>query len=770
MNTHDTPRNRGGSWGSRSWALLLVLGGLLASATAAFAFWTVSVIYAPTNYSLADAATLSAPTAPTATVNGSAAITVGWTLPVTQLTGTHYQVTRTSGPGSLFTVCTVASSATSCQDSGLTGGTTYGYSVVAVLGSDWQSAAITTSATTNKASQTISFTSTAPAAAVVGGATYTPTATATSGLTVAFTIDGSSSSVCNISGGAVSFTAVGTCVIDANQAGNANYLAAPQVQQSFAVGKGSQTITFTSTAPAGAVVGGATYTVTATGGASGNAVTFAIDSSATSFCSISGSSVSFIGAGTCVIDANQAGNGNYNAAPQAQQSFAVGKGSQTITFTSTAPAGAAVGGATYTPGATATSGLAVTFTIDASSSSVCSISGGAVSFTAVGTCTIDANQAGNANWIAAPQKQQSFTVAKGSQTITFTSTAPAGAAVGGATYTVNATGGGSGNAVTFTIDSSATSVCSISGSTVSFIAVGTCVIDANQAGNLDWNAAPQAQQSFAVAKGSQTITITSTAPSGAVVGGATYTVTDTGGGSGNAVTLTIDSSTTSHCSISGSTVSFTAVGTCTIDANQAGNANYNAAPQAQQSFAVGKGSQTITFTSTAPSSATVGGATYTVTATGGASGNAVTFTIDSSATSVCSISGSTVSFTAAGTCVIDANQAGNTNYNAAPQAQQSFVVATPALSFTHSNFDCSSGSIHLTSGTWTANVSRSGSTAAQVTVTVSPVASGGSLTIAAGASESSGQFTVNRPGSNSGVVVTASAPGYTSVSCTVFKN
>ena len=53
-------------------------------------------------------------------------------------------------------------------------------------------------------------------------------------------------------------------MIDANQAGNANYNAAPQVQQTFAVGKGNQTITFTSTAPAGATVGGATYTATAT--------------------------------------------------------------------------------------------------------------------------------------------------------------------------------------------------------------------------------------------------------------------------------------------------------------------------------------------------------------------------------------------------------------------------------------------------------------------------------------------------------------------------
>ncbi|HZP64731.1 MAG TPA: Ig-like domain repeat protein, partial [Rudaea sp.] len=365
------------------------------------------------------------------------------------------------------------------------------------------STSTTVNQTVNQANQTITFTSTAPAAATVGGPTYTATATATSGLAVSLTIDATATSVCSISGSTVSFIGAGTCVIDANQAGNGNYTAAPQVQQSFVVGKGSQTISFTSTAPAAATVAGPTYTVTATA-TSGLAVAFTIDATATSVCSISGSTVSFIGAGTCVIDANQAGNANYNAAPQVQQSFTVGKGSQTISFTSTAPVGAAVAGPTYTVTATATSGLAVTFTIDATATSVCSISGSTVSFIGAGTCVIDANQAGNANYNAAPQVQQSFAVAKGSQTISFTSTAPVGASVGGPTYTATATAT-SGLAVTLTIDATATSVCSISGSTVSFIGAGTCVIDANQPGNANYTAAPQVQQSFAVAKGSQTI-------------------------------------------------------------------------------------------------------------------------------------------------------------------------------------------------------------------------------------------------------------------------
>ena len=87
-----------------------------------------------------------------------------------------------------------------------------------------------------KTNQTISFTSTAPTSATVGGATYTATATATSGLAVTLTIDSSASSVCSINGsGVVSFIGAGTCVIDANQAGNSTYNPAPQVQQSFSV-------------------------------------------------------------------------------------------------------------------------------------------------------------------------------------------------------------------------------------------------------------------------------------------------------------------------------------------------------------------------------------------------------------------------------------------------------------------------------------------------------------------------------------------------------
>ena len=61
------------------------------------------------------------------------------------------------------------------------------------------------------------------------------------------------------------------------------------------------------------------------------------------------------------------------------------------------------------------------------------------------------------------------------------------------------------------------------------------------------------------------------------------------------------------------------------------------------------------------------------------SGNPVVFSIDSTSTGTGSISGSTLTVTGAGTFVLDANQAGNSNYNAAPQVQQTLVKSRPRI-------------------------------------------------------------------------------------------
>ena len=86
-----------------------------------------------------------------------------------------------------------------------------------------------------------------------------------------------------------------------------------------------------------------------------------------------------------------------------------------------------------------------------------------------------------------------------------------------------------------------------------------------------------------------------------------------------------------------------------------------------------KRTQSISFT--APASGTAGGSA-TLSATGGGSGDPVVFSVDpSSGPGVCTVSGTTVTFTAAGSCVIDANQASAGSYAAAPQVQQTITVS-----------------------------------------------------------------------------------------------
>ena len=534
----------------------------------------------------------------------------------------------------------------------------------------------------DRAPQALSFISAPPGTAVAGATSYTVAAAATSGLPVELSVAQSSAAVCAMAGATVTALAAGTCTIEANQFGDDTFHPAPPALQSFNVGSASpslsdQSINFTSTPPAAATIGAPAYTVAATA-SSGLAVSFSATSGSAGICSVSGSTVSMLGAGTCTINADQAGSAGYHAAPQAQQSFTIGRASQAISFASMPPVPAAVGGPDYAVTASASSGLAVGFSVTPGSGGVCAISGSSVALVGAGTCTVVATQAGNAAYDAAAPVQQAFTVGPGAptlspQTISFTSTPPGSAVVGGASYTVAASAS-SGLAVVFTLASGSAGVCTISGATVSLVGPGTCTIDANQPGNASYLAAPQVQQSFTVATpppASQTISFTSSAPGAAVYGGPSYTVSAVAT-SGLPVTFSAAPSSAGVCTVSGSTVTIAGAGTCTLSANQGGNGAYLAAPQVQQSFTVARAPQTITITSTPPP-VDKHSPPYTITATA-TSGLSVTFGIAPASAGICTISGSSISFLKKGDCIVRANQAGNANYLPAPQVQQTIDV------------------------------------------------------------------------------------------------
>ena len=298
-----------------------------------------------------------------------------------------------------------------------------------------------------KLNQTIMF---GPLANVTyGTGSFTLSASATSFLAVSFAVV-SGGSYASVSGNTVTIlgaTPVGSQVtIEASQAGDSTYNAATSVDQSFTIGKASQSIAFASLP--NKTFGNADFTLGATSD-SGLPVSYSIVAGA-GYASISGNTVHLLGAtpaGTVVtIEADQAGNGNYDAATSVDESFSVSKALQSIAFgalpnkTSSDP--------DFAISATASSGLPVTFT--ASGSATVSLVSGTwkVHITGTGSATITAHQAGSANYSAAADVPQSFTISAPGQTVTvpsgqqYTFTDPNGNSVsikatGGATTTLS---------------------------------------------------------------------------------------------------------------------------------------------------------------------------------------------------------------------------------------------------------------------------------------------------------------------------------------------
>jgi hypothetical protein len=363
-----------------------------------------------------------------------------------------------------------------------TNGVTYHYVLVQV-GQNWYLQSLV-------AAQVITFPAQAGQTYASGGTfPLNPAATASSGLAV--TYSSTTPAVCTISGSTVSIVGVGACTIAANQAGNANFTAAPQVTQNIAIGPASQTITFGAQPGQTYVSGGSFALNPAAVASSGLAVTYT--STTPAVCTITGTTVVEVSAGSCAITANQAGNANYTAAAPVTQIISIGQTSQTITF-GAQPAQSFVAGGTFalSPVATASSGLTVTYT--STSPAVCSITGTTVTILSAGTCSIAANQAGNANVAAAAQVVQPIAIGVATQTITF-GPQPNRAFVANGTFALNpAATASSGLPVAY---SSATpSVCSIVNTTVTMLTAGACTITASQAGNANISAAAPVSQSI----------------------------------------------------------------------------------------------------------------------------------------------------------------------------------------------------------------------------------------------------------------------------------
>jgi hypothetical protein len=513
----------------------------------------------------------------------------------------------------------------------------------------------------NKASQSISFASLPDK--TWGDSAITLSASSSSGNTVTFAVQDD----CSLDADAVTLhiTGAGSCTVTASQAGDSNYNPAPDVQHTFTINKASQTITFDPLTDK--TYGDPDFDISATSD-KGLLVSFSIKSGQ---CALIGGQVHITGAGSCTVTASQAGDSNYNAAPDVDRTFTINKADQSITFGSLADK--TYGAPDFPVSGTSSSGLPVTFT----TSGDCQLVYGEVDITGAGSCTVTAHQTGTSNYNAATDVPQTFSIAMADQSITFAQLNDATQQTPDVEIDASASSG-------LTVSLSASGPCTLSASvspaSVHITGAGTCSITATQGGNTNYNGASDVTRSFSISKNNQSITFA--LPADRTWGDPDFDPAATAS-SGLAVTY----HTSGNCSIVSPKeyIHILGAGSCTVTASQVGDTNNNPASDVQRTFSIAQADQAIAIGTHAPSSA-VYGTSFTVAATGGGSGNAVVY----GSSGGCSNTGATFTMTSGTTaCVVSYSQAGNSNYKSSPilfdhvvgkPASQAITVTTHAPS------------------------------------------------------------------------------------------
>ena len=277
------------------------------------------------------------------------------------------------------------------------------------------------------------------------------------------------------------------------------------------------------------------------------------------------------------------------------------------------------------------------------------------------------------------------------QTISFTAPATP------ITYTTNtialSASASSGLPIIFSVSGPAT----ISGSTLTLTGAGSVTVTAAQPGNTSYAAAISVPKSISVSMASPSVTVictpnpilytsysTCTATVGGVsgdipTGSVTWTFATPSINNGNPVSMGSHSLSGGSSSVS---IGNNNVGSYTISATYSGDAGNNSSSKST-TVQLNPAPQTITFTAL-PTQVVFGLTPLELSATGGGSGNPVTFSIVSGPGAV--INGNELNLTGAGTIVVAANQAGSTNYAAAPTVTQTVIVqpTTALLSLTTS--------------------------------------------------------------------------------------
>lgn len=392
-----------------------------------------------------------------------------------------------------------------------------------------------------------------------------------------------------------------------------------------------------------------------TGKASSNLVVF-YSSSNVQVAIITGTTVTIVGAGQTTIVAKQAGNDNFNPAPDIARTLIVAKANQIITFPDL-NLNLSYGDQPFNLGVVSSSGLPLVFSVN--DFQVGSVFNGLFFINGAGECTVTVTQPGNTNYLAAASVTKKLFVRKASQNITF-SALPIKTYGDPPFIPVTSVS----SFLPITLGTSDPNVAIVQSGKIVIIGAGVVDITADQSGNSNYSPATTITRTLTVKKAPQTLAITSAESATYGIAFLPLTASSTSGLPINS----FDSEYDTIASVNGTQLIINGAGTTKITVKHPGSANFFPA-QVTKLFVVNKASQTITFSPV--SSMNFGSQPQAMTAIS-TSGLPVSF--KSTRKSIASISGNFLFAQGLGTATIIVSQNGNSNYLPAAEVSQSVTI------------------------------------------------------------------------------------------------
>ena len=464
---------------------------------------------------------------------------------------------------------------------------------------------------------------------------------------------------CILDGTRLTSASAGSCSVSASKAAEGNYASVTSAPMTVTVGLSPQSALSVLAAPSTIAVNDVS-TLSSTGGSGTGAVTYALVSGP---CSLEVESLTGTGAGSCSVTASKAADLAYAEATSSPITVTVGLSPQSTLSVSAAPTSISVNGSSAL-GATGGSGAgSVSYTL---LDGPCSLAGSTLTGTGSGSCRITATKAADTSYASAVSAPLTLTVALAPQSSLSLLATPSVVNVGDSSV-LAATGGSGSGSVTYALVGGP---CSLSGSALSGMGAGSCVVTASKGADATY---------AATTSGPVTLTV-GLAPQSALSGladASTITVlgssilSATGGSGSGAVTFALLGG---PCSISGDTLNGLAAGSCSVSATKAEDSSYAAATSAPFTVTVGLAPQSTLEIQADPSALTVNGVSQ-LGGTGGSGTGSLSYSLLSGP---CSLSGSALTGLGAGSCAVNVSKAADGTYAVATSDARTVPVGLAA--------------------------------------------------------------------------------------------